>query len=516
MFKNLKLIFASLTFLIAGTAQAKEWQHLIILHTNDIHGHLPQEEAWWINPNFPPPIGNAAAVATIIKEERQRAEQNGWGFLLVEGGDIFQGTPLGEFTKGQAVIDFMNLMGYDAMTVGNHDYDKGQEVLLDLIAGAGFPVLGANVVDSSSGRTVDYLRPYVILERGGLRIGLFGLLTHYMRGMSTPEHVRGLDFAKESATAKQMVDSLKAQDVDLIIGLLHTGFRHDKAIAYTVAGIDVIIGSHSHTGLRTAYEDPRHHTIIVQTFGHLTTIGKLDLMIDPDTKRIVGYNSELKELFTEAVPQDTMVDRIVSESAARAEKGFDESLGEALVDIKRGGGDKESSIGNFVCDAMMDATGADIAFQNSAGIKADIMKGEITYRNIYKVDAFGNYLVTMDMTGSQVIRVCETSVLGYHAIFQVGGLQMTYDTKKPVWKRVVGVAVNGQPIDTAKVYKVVTNNFLGAGGGNYKIFQEGGNRSDTYIQLRQAMVDYVKKRSPIEARIEGRIRKAEGGGELLK
>ncbi|HBZ86177.1 MAG TPA: hypothetical protein DEO67_03450, partial [Candidatus Edwardsbacteria bacterium] len=389
MFKNLKLIFASLTFLIAGTAQAKEWQHLIILHTNDIHGHLPQEEAWWINPNFPPPIGNAAAVATIIKEERQRAEQNGWGFLLVEGGDIFQGTPLGEFTKGQAVIDFMNLMGYDAMTVGNHDYDKGQEVLLDLIAGAGFPVLGANVVDSSSGRTVDYLRPYVILERGGLRIGLFGLLTHYMRGMSTPEHVRGLDFAKESATAKQMVDSLKAQDVDLIIGLLHTGFRHDKAIADTVAGIDVIIGSHSHTGLRTAYEDPRHHTIIVQTFGHLTTIGKLDLMIDPDTKRIVGYNSELKELFTEAVPQDTMVDRIVSESAARAEKGFDESLGEALVDIKRGGGDKESSIGNFVCDAMMDATGADIAFQNSAGIKADIMKGEITYRNIYKVDAFG-------------------------------------------------------------------------------------------------------------------------------
>ncbi|MBU1355575.1 MAG: 5'-nucleotidase C-terminal domain-containing protein [Candidatus Edwardsbacteria bacterium] len=516
MFKSINIIIASLILLIGGTALAKEWQRLVILHTNDIHGHLPQEEAWWINPNFPPPIGNAAAVATIIKEERQRAEQNGWGFLLVEGGDIFQGTPLGEFTKGQAVIDFMNLMGYDVMTVGNHDYDKGQEVLLDLISAAKFPMLGANLLDSATGRTVDYLKPYIILERAGLKIGIFGLITHYLRGMSTPEHIQGLEIAKESATAKQMVDSLKAQKVDMIIGLLHTGFRHDKAIADTVPGIDVIIGSHSHTGLRQAYEDPKHHTIIVQTFGNLTSIGKLELLIDPETKQIVGYNSELKELFTEAVPRDTTVDRIVSQGAARAEKGFDEPVGQALADIKRGGGDKESAIGNFVCNAMMDATGADIAFQNSAGIKADIIKGEITYRSIYKVDAFGNYLVTMDLTGSQVIKVCETSVLGYHAIFQVGGLQMTYDTKKPVWKRVVSVTINGQPIDTAKVYKVVTNNFLGAGGGNYKIFQEGTNREDTYIQMRQAMVDFVKKRSPVDARIEGRIRKSEGGEALLK
>ncbi len=515
MFKNIKIIIASLVILTGGTALAKEWQHLVILHTNDIHGHLPQEEAWWINPNFPPPIGNAAAVATIIKEERQKAEQNGWGFLLLEGGDIFQGTPLGEFTQGRAVIDFMNLMGYDAMTLGNHDYDKGQEVIKTLITEANFPTLGSNLIDSVSGKTVDYLKPYIVLERAGLKIGLFGLITHYLRGMATPEHIQGLDIAKESATARQMVDSLKAQNVDLIFGLLHTGYRHDKAIADSVPGIDVIIGAHSHTGLRQAYEDPKHHTIIVQTFGNLTTIGKLDLLIDPETKQIVGYNSELKELFTEAVPRDTMVDRIVSEGNTLAEKGFDESLGVALVDMKRGGGDKESSIGNFVCNAMMDATGADIAFQNSAGIKADIVKGEITYRSIYKVDAFGNYLVTMDLTGSQVIKACETSVLGYHAIFQVGGLQMTYDAKKPVWKRVVGVTVNGQPIDPAKVYKVVTNNFLGAGGGNYKIFQEGADRSDTYIQLRQAMTDYVRKNSPIDVRIEGRIKKA-GGGELLK
>jgi 5'-nucleotidase / UDP-sugar diphosphatase len=516
MHKRILTTIAALILLAWGTGLAAGWQHLVILHTNDIHGHLPQEEAWWINPNFPPPIGNAPAVATIIKEERQRAEQNGWGFLLLEGGDIFQGTPLGEFTKGQAVVDFMNLMGYDAMTVGNHDYDKGQEVIAALISGAKFPVLGANLVDSVSGRTAENLKQFVVIEKGGIKIGIFGLITHYLRGMATPEHIQGLDITKESATAKQMVDSLKARNVDIVIGLLHTGYRHDKAIADSVPGIDVIVGAHSHTGLRQAYEDPKHHTIIVQTFGHLTTIGKLDLMIDPATKEIVGYTSELKELFTEAVPQDTTVDRIVSEETALSEKGFDEVLGKSLVDLKRGGGDRESAIGNFICDAMRDATGADISFQNSSGIQADILTGDITYRNIYKVDAFGNYLVTMDMTGSQVIKTCETSVLGYHAIFQVGGIQMTYDTKQPVWKRVKSVKIDGQPIDTAKVYKVVTNNFLGAGGGNYKVFQEGANHTDTYIQLRQAMSDYIKKNSPVEARIEGRIKKVEGGGALLQ
>lgn len=507
---------AALSLLICGTGLAAKWQHLVILHTNDIHGHLPQEEAWWINPNFPPPIGNAAAVATIIKEERQKAEQNGWGFLLLEGGDIFQGTPLGEFTKGRAVIDFMNLMGYDAMTVGNHDYDKGQETLNDLIAAAEFPMLGANLVDSTGGKTIEYLKPYIIIEKGGLKIGLFGLITHYLRGMATPENIQGLDIAKESATARQMVDLLKARNVDLIVGLLHTGYRHDKAIADSVPGIDVIVGAHSHTGLRQAYEDPKHHTIIVQTYGNLSSIGKLELLIDPVTKRIVGYESELKELFTESVPQDTAMVKIVAEGVLQAEKGFDEKLGESLADMKRGGGDRESSIGNFVSNAMMDATGAEISFQNSAGIKGDIMKGDITYRSLYKVDAFGNYLVTMDLTGSQVVKTCETSVLGYHAIFQVGGIQMIYDAKKPIWNRVTSVTINGQPIDTVKTYKVVTNNFLGAGGGNYKVFQEGINRVDTYIQLRQAMVDYVRKKTPIDIRIEGRIKKVEGGGSLLK
>lgn len=514
MRKILLLTFLLLTGVFV-TSRAGQWQHLIILHTNDIHGHLAEEEAWWLNPNFPPPVGNAAAAATIIKEERTNALKNGFGFMLLEGGDIFQGTPVGEFTKGKAVIEYMNMMGYDAMTLGNHDFDKGMDVLKPLLDMASFPVMAANIVDSNSRRTVDFVQPFVIIQKGGVKIGLFGITTHYMRGMATPENIKGLDFEKESATAKKMVDTLKTLGVDIVVALSHAGFRHDKAIADSVAGIDVIVGAHSHTGLRQAYEDPSHHTIIVQTYGHLTSIGKLDLFIDPVTKKIMGFKNQLKELSTEEVLKDTSVTSMVDHWRRLAEAGFDSVLGWANSDINRSGGDKESAIGNLICDAMLKSGDAEISFQNTGGIKADIPKGPITYRNVYNVDAFGNYIVTMEMTGSQVIRICETSVLGYHAIFQVGGLKMKYNAKKPVWERLIEVTVNGLPIDTARTYKIAINNFLGAGGGNYKIFQEGQNRVDTFIELRQSLADYIRQNSPLDCRVQGRITET-SGGRLLK
>jgi 5'-nucleotidase len=122
-------------------------------------------------------------------------------------------------------------------------------------------------------------------------------------------------------------------------------------------------------------------------------------------------------------------------------------------------------------------------------------------------------IITMDMTGEQMVKVLETSVLGFHGIFQVSGLTFTYDGRKPIWHRVLEVKVNGQPIDPEKTYRMATNNFLAAGGGNYKIFLEGTNRDDTYITVRSAMVDYIRKHSPVSAEIEGRITRI-GGGEL--
>ncbi len=497
--------------LAALPLRAGPLQRVVIVHTNDIHGHLPPEEAWWINPNFPPPLTNGAGAALYIKEQRELAARAGKGFLLLEGGDIFSGTPVGEASKGRAVLEFMNALSYDAMTVGNHDYDLGQEVFTSLLRDASFPALGANVVDSITGQMVPYLKPYVILERAGLRIGILGLANQYTRGMSTAANIKGLEFTREIPAARQWMDSVRAQGVDFVIGLLHTGNRHDKRIADSVPGFDAIIGAHSHTGMRQAYVDPTNHTIIVQTYGHLSCIGRLELLVDPGTRQIVGYEYALKDLMAEDAPADTSFARLIGQWQAKAEAGFDEVIGIARSDI--GITDGESPIGNLVCDAMREAVAADFSFQNSAGIRGTFPAGDITFRSVYKVDAFGNYIVTMDMTGAQVVRICETSVLGTHGIFQVGGLSMKYNAKAPVWQRVTEVLVKGQPIDTAKIYKVATNNFLAGGGQNYKIFQQGANRNDTYLTVRQALADYVKRHSPLEVRTEGRIREV-GGGRL--
>jgi 2',3'-cyclic-nucleotide 2'-phosphodiesterase (5'-nucleotidase family) len=499
-------------FLFPILSGAEKWQRLVILHTNDIHGHLPPESAWWINPNFPPPIGNAAGAAAIIREERERAERNGWGFLLVEGGDIFQGTPTGEFSKGRAIIEFMNRMGYDAMTVGNHDLDRGPDLLQELAGLAGFPMLAANLVDSATGDIPAHFRPFEILERGGLRIGILGITHERLRGMQTPENMRGLDILREIPAARQWLDTLRAKGVDLVIGLHHVGFYRDKVIADSVPGFDVIIGAHSHTGLRQAYECPNNHTIIVQTFGHLSTVGKLELMIDPKTRQIVGYQSELRELFTEEVTPDTAELRRINFWTDLAEAGFDSVIGLAAVDMRRAGGPRESSLGNMMADAIREAVGADVAFQNSGGIRDDILKGEVTYRQIYKVDAFSNTIVTMEMTGDQLLRALEVSVMGGHGIFQVSGMRMVFDPKKPPLNRVVSVSVDGQPVDPEKKYKVATNSFLAAGGGNYRIFLEADSWLDTGFLVRQAMVDFIAKHSPVDVRAAGRIREGSEGG----
>lgn len=508
-----RIFYVVLTlFLFPILSGAEKWQRLVILHTNDIHGHLPPEEAWWINPSFPPPIGNAAGAAAVIREERERAEKNGWGFLLLEGGDIFQGTPTGEFSQGRAVIEFMNRMGYDAMTIGNHDLDRGPDLFKRLAGEASFPVLGANLVDSASGALPGYLRPYVIIERGGLKIGILGITIQSLRGMQTPENLKGLDVLPEIPAARMWLDTLRARGVDLVVGLHHSGFYRDKVIADSVPGYDVIVGAHSHTGLRQAYECPNNHTIIVQTYGHLSTVGKLELMIDPETRQIVGYQSELRELFTEEVPPDTAELRRIRHWSDLAEAGYDSVIGLAAVEMVRAGGPRESSLGNMMADAIREKAGSDVAFQNSGGIRDDIHRGEITYRQIYKVDGFSNTIVTMEMTGEQLLTALEVSVMGGHGIFQVSGMRMVFDPKKPPMGRVVSADVGGKPLDPERRYKVATNSFLAAGGGNYRIFLEADNWQDTGFLVRQAMVDFIRKYTPVDVRAEGRVREGSGGG----
>ena len=458
-----------------------------------------------MNPYFPPPVGNAAAAATLISDKRIEAESKGYGFLLFDCGDMFVGSPIGEFSHGKAVAEYFNYCGYDAMAPGNHDYDQGVETFVDFVESVNATFLGTNIVYKDTRQVVDYLKPYTIVEQQGIRIGIFSLLTEYMAGMTTPERFENHDVLSEIETAAHYVDTLKTKGVDLIFAITGTGLRHDKRIASSVAGIDVIFGSHSATALETPYEDSLNHTIICQAYGHLSSMGFLDLWIDRETKKIAGYQGQLIDLLSEEIENDTGMLAIIDKWENVTQKGFDEVIGYSRVEMVRTGFE-ESTIGNLITDAMREFFNVDVAIHNSGGIRANMPEGEVTYRDCYNIDALSNTAVTMEMTGAQIIEALEIGVNGHHAIFQLSGLRLKYDTKKPIGERVLTVTLpDGTPLGFEKYYTLVTNSFLAAGGGEYVIFKEARNAQDSFHYLRNIIAEYVKKHSPIEKTIEGRI-----------
>ena len=503
--RNLKVAATcALVSLVLVPCVFAQYQHLYIIHTNDIHGALLPSEAFWMNRDFPPPLGNAGAAVTIINELKEQAKKNNYPYLLLDGGDVFKGTPIGDFTKGQAIIDYFKYMNYDAIAPGNHDFDFGVTVLKDMIEQSNKPWLCANVVKESTEQIPEFFKPYVIFERGGLKLGVFGLISHYLSGMVSAEILKGFDIIKHYDAVRKYIPEMRAKGVDIIIGLTHIGYSHDQRLADSVPGIDVIIGGHSHTGVEPPTEMPRYHTIIVQAYSKLTSVGLLDLTIDMRTKKIASYEGKLLDLQAEAIPMNKEFSSKVKEWQDIAEKNFDRVLGYSKHELTRSG-NAECPAGNLITDAMREHFNADIAVHNSAGIRANVPAGEVTYRDVYNVDIFGNTAVTMTLTGKQVWEMLEVSINGHHAIFQVSGLKMTYDKTKPIGKRLLSVTIGDNPLDTAQIYKIVTNSYLSAGFGEYGVFQKGENIEDSYLPLRDMIAEYIIKHSPVDAKVEGRI-----------
>ncbi|MCS7258631.1 MAG: 5'-nucleotidase C-terminal domain-containing protein [candidate division WOR-3 bacterium] len=498
MVKKLALLF--IVWRILSALPSEIW----IIHINDIHGALAPSEAYWMNPDFPPPLGGGAGAITTINEIRAEAQRRGIPTITVDLGDWFSGTPLGDFSRGRTVIDFLNTIDIDASVIGNHDFSFGLDTLKALIKMLKAPVLCANLIEKSTGQVPDFLTPYMVLEFDSLRVGLFGLITHYLTGMVAPEHMPGLEVLKHYVGAERSIKALKAQSADIIIGLTHSGFSHDRRLADSVPGIDVIIGGHSHSGIEPPFETPRYHTIIVQAYSRLSAVGLLKLKIEKATKKIKGYEGEIITLYGEAIPLNKEYLTKLINWQKEVEKDFDEVIGISKRELVRSAF-SESPIGNLITDAMREFAQADIAVTNSGGIRANLPQGEITYRDLYKIETFGNTAVIMTMTGRQIWEMLEVSVIGYHAIFQVSGLKMVYNPHAPPKQRLIAVEINNKPIDFNKEYKVVTNNFLAAGGGAYSIFKEAKDVEDTYKLIRDILADYIKKHSPIDYKIEGRI-----------
>ncbi|HNQ43193.1 MAG TPA: metallophosphatase, partial [Candidatus Cloacimonadota bacterium] len=278
-----------LTLLTALSLAMAEDLRLDIMWSNDVHGGIDRAQATFMNPEFPPQLGGGGSAATLINQVRSW-QTNKRQSLLLDAGDFFQGRPVGTVTQGRAVIEFMNAVGYDAMTIGNHEFDILQDELENTLELANFPILTCNVIDTRTGKIPWYAFPYTIVNRMGLRIGILGFTTTDTEKMSFPENIKNIRFLSEKEAVAKYVKILREEEfVDLVIVLGHAGLPYDiestylsrydaqgnplhaeryaawgydaQEIAREVEGIDLFIGGHMHRGITKPWIDPYTHTM---------------------------------------------------------------------------------------------------------------------------------------------------------------------------------------------------------------------------------------------------------------
>ena len=494
MYRMLAAIIALLMLILPAAAEESGGEidltgHIVILHTNDSHGRADT------NLGF-----SRAAYAKDVLEGA------GATVLLLDAGDTLHGLPFANISEGEAIVEIMNAAGYDAMTVGNHDFNYGAERLQELAEKAGFSILAANVLKEDGG---SLLPGNMIFEIGNVKFGIFGLATPETAYKTSPDNVEGLTFTDPVASAQENVAQLEAENCTIIIALSHLGMDEGSEItsqmlAEQVPGIDVIVDGHSHTLLEEGlWVD---NTLIVSAGEYIENIGCVDI----DPTGLTAATMLTAEDFGEHSRNED-VDRLIAEIAAEQEVLLNVSVGSAgveLVGAREAVRTGETNLGNLAADAFRSAAGTDAALINGGSIRESIPAGEITKGQLAAVFPFGNYVVTMDVTGAQLTAMLEHGVSLSPAADgrfpQVSGLTFKFDPAQPVGSRVFDVKVNGETLDAEKIYSLATNNYIAAGGDGYPT--EALLLTGEYGAMEEILIDYIASfESPVEPGIEGRI-----------
>lgn len=514
---------------------------LDVVFSNDVHGGIDRTAATFMNPQFPPMLGGGGSAATLIKHIRSLGNDKTRSNLLMDAGDFFQGHPIGTVTLGKAIIEYMNAVKYDAMTVGNHDYDSGEIALKEALALAEFPILACNIIQRSTGEIPYYLKPYIIIEKMGLRIAVIGFTTTDTEKMSFPDNIKDVNFTDEKVALNKYVPIVRDKEkADIVIVLGHAGLPYDpeeayksrydnsgkslmenryaswgwdaQELAHEVPGIDLIIGGHMHKGFAQPWVDPITHTMVIQGYAYGSNLGWLTLTIDPATKTISGYETPalreglLLTLFEDEFIPDEAISQRIAEQQAIAEKGMDEIVGTAGVYLSRVNVDAQSLMGNTIVDAMRAEVDADFSFMNLGGVRSDIKSGPVTYRNVFDVMPFDNQIVSFTCSGEFLRRIIETRVEGSRHGLVVSGVKVVYSKKRKNFDRVTTLMIKGQPWDPNKTYKCVTTDFLMQGNAGLTLLTQVPEENITYhmINLRDGIVNYFRKYSPVKTKIDDR------------
>ncbi len=489
---------------------------LTILHTNDHHGHFSK-----FNPYPVSDVGGLSAQATLVNIVKAEISKTGGKVLVLSAGDINTGIPESDMQDAEPDIIAMNMIGYDAMVLGNHEFDKSRNVLMKQKDRAEFPFLSANIFLRGTRKTL--VEPYIIKNLDGLRVAILGLTTEQTPILTRPDNVEDLEFKDPINIAKRLVPILRKK-ADLVIALTHLGLYEDNdqkgdiALAKAVPELDVIVGGHTHTRLEKPVVVGK--TIIVQAGGYSEYVGKLNLKIDTSDgdiaqdfellpvnmkRRVKNNGKKFYYLVGRGYVEDREVLKAMEPYLTKANSLLSQPIGRTIVALSGGKTDsrtRETNLGNLITDAIRAKTGADIGFQNGGGIRAGIAPGTISYRDILTVNPFGNTLVLIDMTGSQVKEVLNYSAgkIGSGAFMQVSGLKFTIKNGRALNIRVGNVSM----IDR-KIYTVATNNFVGAGGDGYRMLKPLAKEDTGFVDA-DVVKEYIERMKTVSPRVEGRIR----------
>lgn len=515
------------TFLDAEVAR-----ELVLLHTNDMHARVVGVKANDTMCSFGDREGHDCfggfdRIYTQVQAERTR-HQN---VLLLDAGDQFQGTMFHLLYHGLASARFMNRIGYDAMAVGNHEFDNGPGILAEFIKEMKFPLLSANIDVSKSVELKGKIKPYVIMNKNGLRIGLVGYTTEDTAYLSSPGP--NVKFLRVIESVKKAVADLKRAKADVIIAISHAGLKKDIEVARSVDGIAAIVCGHTNSLLSNNQKNadgpsplvvrsPAHHPVLlVSAYAYGKFLGKLWFSFDARGIPLAWQGEPI--MLDHKVARDAAIGRDIEKLYQPILDFEKQKVGAVPVDID---GQvcrfEECIFGNLIADSMLEFArkfGVQIAFMNGGGIRASIPKGPVNQAQLKDVLPFEKTLVLLKVKGSVVRQIIEHGVAfvddrkndNTGRFLQVAGLKYSFDPRKPRGKRVIDIAVidastnKTVPLDLTKIYGVATNNYLVEGGDNFTFFAESGERWSMALELKDLLGAFFQTALSQLPKREGRI-----------
>jgi 5'-nucleotidase len=499
--------------LVTAHASAQQPVTVTIVHTNDIHAHV--EPVRIRDRSF----GGYARTATLINRLR-KSDPN---VVILNAGDTFQGTLYFNVFEGLADLALMNAIGYQAMAVGNHEFDKGPAPLAVFARYAQFPLLSANLDVSGEPSLKDLIRPSTVIEVGGTKVGVVGATTEDTPSIAAPGPT--VKFLDTAASVQAEVDRLTKQGINKIIVLSHIGYTDDLNLASKLRNVDLIVGGHSHTplgtpnlpGWRTAVgpypaklnDADGKPVYVVQAWEWNKVVGRIQLRFDAQG-RVTGLGTAEAIVVDDTIPEDPKVAALVEAFRKPIAAMANEKIGSTTEGVTREtSADGSRPMADVIADSMLEkvaSMGVQAAFINRGGVRASLEKGDITYGDAVAVQPFANTLVLLDVTGDELRRALEHGA-GGGLLHPSVGTSYRLDASKPAGQRVSEVVIAGQALDPTKTYRIAVPNFIANGGDGHEVLKSApGRRVDTGFLDIEAFVEFIRKNSPLNPPVTPRVR----------